>query len=507
MQENSTNGWKVLAAAAVLGLLGDLLLRAVPWGLNLVLWTISFAICIALVKKSTGEIWNGQGRWLFIPALLFPLLFAWRDSPTLLTLNFVIATGVFALAILRARSGVISVMSLLESVVAGCLFVIHLIAGFLLLLIEDLHWKSLSSSRHRQLSALLRGSLLAVPPLLVFGALFVAADAAFEGIVSRMLKWFFNNIFSHIFLTGVFLWLCGGILKQLFLTKQWFPSSKEEDAPVSIGTVETSVLLGAIDLLFLSFVVIQIRYFFGGANLVETSATMTYSEYARRGFFELVFVSALVLLLLLGTHWFIRKAEGKSLKVFQALAGFLIALLFVIMVSAFQRMRLYQQEYGLTELRFYTTVFMGWLAILFVWFAVTVMRGKRNRFVAGAILAGMLTITALDLVNPDDWIVRINVARMTQGKTFDSSYSSSLSADAVPVLLQSLPLMNAKDRTVVASNLLLHWYIAISHDWRSWNWSRYQAMKMVAQRHAELIEMNGQFLRKPAPRTPKKPRE
>jgi hypothetical protein len=99
---------------------------------------------------------------------------------------------------------------------------------------------------------------------------------------------------------------------------------------------------------------------------------------------------------------------------------------------------------------------MGWLAILFVWFAVTVMRGKRNRFVAGAILAGMLTITALDLVNPDDWIVRINVARMTQGKTFDSSYSSSLSADAVPVLLQSLPLMNSKDRTVVASNLLLH---------------------------------------------------
>jgi hypothetical protein len=491
MQENSNAGWKMLAAAAILGFLGDLLLRAVPWGINLVLWSLSFAICIALIKKSMGEVWNGEGRWLFIPALLFPLLFAWRDSPPLLTLNFLIATGVFALAILRARSGAISVMSLVEGVVAGCLFVIHLLVGFLLLLIENLHWKRLSSNRHRQISALIRGSLLAVPPLLVFGGLFIGADAAFEGIVSRMIQWFYNNIFSHIFLFGVFLWLSGGILKQLFLTKQWIPSSKEVNLPLTIGCVETSVLLGAINLLFLTFVLIQIRYFFGGANLVETSSTMTYSEYARKGFFELVLVSALVLPLLLGTHWLIRKEEGMALRIFQVLAGFLIALLYVIMVSAFQRMRLYQQEYGLTELRFYTTAFMGWLAILFVWFALTVMRGSRNRFVAGALVTLMVSITALDFANPDAWIAQHNVARIAQGKKFDASYASSLSADAVPVLLHSLNSMNPKDREMVSSTLLLHWNVATVHDWRSWNWNRYQARKRVDQHLTELWQMTG----------------
>src|SRR5262245_41251763 len=95
-----------------------------------------------------------------------------------------------------------------------------------------------------------------------------------------------------------------------------------------------------------------------------------------QGFFELVGVAALVLPLLLAAHWLLRKEKARDEIVFRVLAGAQIALLFVMMVSAFQRMRLYQREYGLTELRVYTTVFMGWLAVVFVWFTMTVLRGR-----------------------------------------------------------------------------------------------------------------------------------
>jgi Domain of unknown function (DUF4153) len=476
---NNNDGWKILVAACVLGLFGDLLLRATPWGVNLSLWVVLLALFIFLLKRNTHDVWQGEGRWMFLPALLFPICLVWRDSTTLLMLNLMAATGSLTFALFRARSGGIQTMSLLESVVAACLFMINLVAGLLLLCIENLHWNAVSSHRQKDLSALLRGSLMAVPPLLIFGGLFIAADAAFEGIVSKILHWFFNNIFSHIFLTGLFLWISCGILRQLFLAKQWTPSQENDISFLAIGPIETTVLLGMLNLLFLSFVVIQIRYFFGGAELVETSSTMTYADYARRGFFELVAVSGLLLPLLLGTHWLVRKGEHSQQGVFRILAGTLILLLFVIMVSALQRMRLYQQEYGLTELRFYTTAFMGWLAILFLWFVATVMRGKRSLFVSGAILSGMGIMVVLNIVNPDAWIVRTNTARLQEGKLFDASYAASLSADAVPVLLENLQQMSSKDRTTVACELLVRWNLNASHDWRTWNCSRYNAIRNV----------------------------
>ncbi len=488
MNKNSNSGWRILGAASVLGLFGDLLLRAAPWGVNFPLWTLMLAILVLLLNRKSGENWQGEGRWMFLPAFLFPVTFAWRDSTTLLSLNFAAASGALIFALFRARSGTIRVMSLIETAMAGCLFLVNICAGFLLLLIEDLPWKNIPPRRSKSMLALFRGSLLAVPPLLLFGGLFMAADAAFEGIVTEALHWFFKNIFSHLFLAGLVLWISGGILRQLFLSSQWTPSAKEHDFALSIGLIETSVLLGVLNLLVLSFVVIQIRYFFGGANLVETSATITYAEYARRGFFELVAVSLLVLPLLLGAHWLVRNEKGLSQRIFRVLAGVLLLLLFVIMASALQRMRLYQQEYGLTELRFYTTVFMGWLAILFLWFGATVMRGKRERFAAGAIFTGMTVIALLNVVNPDAWIVRTNTARILEQKPFDAGYAVTLGAETVPVLLDALPQMNPNDRRLVSDALLRRWSPA-NNGWRTWNWSRYWAASKVAQ-HTPILQQS-----------------
>ena len=177
-----------------------------------------------------------------------------------------------------------------------------------------------------------------------------------------------------------------------------------------------------LNLLFLSFVVIQFRYFFGGATSVVLTPGLTYSEYARRGFFELVAVAALVLPLLLTAHWLLDKQKPESERAFRWLAGTQIMFLFVIMASAFQRMRLYQREYGLTEQRLYPTAFMGWLAIVFVWFVVSVLRGRRERFAFGALAAGFAVILALHALNPDDLIARVNTNRRDATVPFDGAH-------------------------------------------------------------------------------------
>jgi hypothetical protein len=248
---------------------------------------------------------------------------------------------------------------------------------------------------------------------------------------------------------------------------------------LKVGIVEIGVVLGLLNLLFLSFVLVQIKYFFGGAELVQATTHLTYAEYARRGFFELVTVATLVLPLLLAAHWLLRKDNPVHERVFRALSSVQIVLLFVIMASAVGRMRLYQSEYGQTELRIYTTAFMGWLALVFVWFTLTVLRGARERFACGALVTAFLMIGLLHVINPDALIVRANMRLAQTGRGFDAYYAASLSADAVPTLLDALPAASHYDQCVINRSLLRRYDELGSSDWRSWNLARAEARAAI----------------------------
>jgi hypothetical protein len=161
------------------------------------------------------------------------------------------------------------------------------------------------------------------------------------------------------------------------------------------------------------------------------------------------------------------------------LSGSVIALLFVIMFSAVYRMRLYQIEFGLTELRLYTTAFMGWLAIVSVWFMITVGRGRADRFAFGALASACSVLLILNVLNPDDFIVRVNAGRVEATNPLDTSYVASLSADAVPALIAVLPKMNAHDECVTAGRLLDRWSPPQHFDVLTWNLARSLAWQAV----------------------------
>jgi hypothetical protein len=224
-------------------------------------------------------------------------------------------------------------------------------------------------------------------------------------------------------------------------------------------------------------VIVQFRYLFGGADLVQVSPTLTYAEYARRGFFELVWVAALLLSIMLLLDWLAKLDSPRQTLIYRALSGLLVALLFVVIVSALQRMRLYTQEYGLTELRLYTTAFMLWITAGAVWYLATVLRDHRERFLFGAMMAGLVVAFSLDAVNPDDLIVRTNAARSDAPARFDAAYTLALSSDATPALIEALPNMPEAQRTLAARRLLQRWESAQAEDWRSWNWGRYRAFQ------------------------------
>jgi hypothetical protein len=510
MNKRTKQGLKVLEASLLMGILGDGLLRATPWGLNVLLWAggVSVALTVFMLRWHQKALRQG-GHWLLLTSLLSAASFAWRDSPVLNLLAGLTLLVALALMGWRARAGRIWLASITEYVLGMLVAGINaFFIGFPLLL-WDVRWKEIPAAGwSRHLRSVLLGVGIAVPLLALFGLLFMSADAAFQGVVNRILFTNHEAVFGHIILALALAWITGGFLRGLlfgrgvaithegrarFVSQGQGESHRVVETPVAgsavaqpfkvgqvrLGIVEVGTILGLLNLLFLAFVLLQVRYFFGGTELVQGQNGMTYAEYYRRGFFELVTVAALVLPVLLGAHWLLRKDNPAHERVFRLLAATQVALLFVIMASAVRRMLLYQSEYGLTELRLYTTAFMVWLALVFVWFIATVLRGRREQFACGALVAGFLIVATLHVINPDALIVRVNVAQARAGRYFDADYAASLSADAVPALVESLPLLSAEDQRIVAIKVMDSWLESERPDWRTWNWSRSEARRVV----------------------------
>jgi hypothetical protein len=488
VSEQTRVGLGVAGAAAGLGILGDVLLRSTPWGLNLALWTAALVTMIALLQRWVDADDAATG-WIPL-ALGTAALMAWRDSPTLKMLDVTALAIILGLAMLRARGGQVRMAGLAHHAVGVAASAGDAAVGAARLLFRDVRWAELrSDGMARHGVAAVRGAAIALPLLLLFGGLLASADARFEQMLGGVFSFDLPVLLGHAAFALLVAWVCGGILRTMTLGGEAPGPVVRRPESLSLGIVEAGIVLGLLDLLFLSFVAVQLPYFFGSAAVIQGPGTTSFSDYARGGFFELVAVAGLVLPLLLFADWIVRKEERSHLRLFRWLAGAQVALLFVIMGSALHRMRLYQGAYGLTELRLYTTAFMLWLGVVFGWFAWTVLRGHRERFAWGALTTALEAIVILHVVNPDATIVRLNAARADAPVRFDASYAATLSADAVPHLLAALPNVRPEMRCQAAGTLRRRWQDADA-DWRSWSLARGRARSLVERRAGQLQAMD-----------------
>jgi hypothetical protein len=470
MSSQTRLGLALLGSALFLGLLGDELLRATPLGLNAFLWVTALCAVVVVLARSWGTGLTGSRLWMIPTLLLFSGLLVWRDSHWLVALDLFAIVVALSLGALRSPRRVHQA-GLTDYAVGLAQAGAAASGRAVTLMQEDIDWNELPKGEQgRHAVAVGRGLMLAAPLLFLFGALFVAADSVFQDYVRNAVP-DPGDVTLHVALVALFAWVSAGLVREyLFKPK---PVDAAVEPWFRLGATELTVVLALLDLLFLAFVLVQLRYLFGGASLVEERTHLTYAEYARHGFFELVTVAALVLPLLLLADWVRRRDPGSRDRLFQVLAGVLILLLFVVMASALQRMRLYQREYGLTELRVYVTGVMLWLAVVFVWTGFTVLRGRRDLFAIGALVSGFAAILAINVVNPDALIARTNLNR----PNLDLPYLMQLSDDATPELVKALPTLEPRLREQLAFEL--SYRKRSKSDWRTWNLSRHRAQQAL----------------------------
>jgi hypothetical protein len=359
-----------------------------------------------------------------------------------------------------------------------------------------------------------RGLLIALPIVAIFASLLASADAVFSARLTGFLDFLnIDNLAEYIFrlsyiLIGAYL-LAGVFLHAALQTKEEKLISEQKSMLGQfLGFTEAAIVLGSVALLFAIFVVIQFQYFFGGQANIHIDG-FTYSEYARKGFGELIAVAFFSLLLILGFGSISKRDSETQRKTFSALSVGIVALVLVMLVSAYRRLVLYETAYGFSELRTYTHVFMIWLGLLLVATVVLEIIRRERLFAFAALIASIGFAATLPILNVDAFIVRQNVQRAVDGNfgfasdsarvsgtidadQLDIHYFSQLSTDALPVLVDLFhssnlpaPIHDALGATL-ACFVHSQRNVKLDTSWQSFHFSRWKETGLLASLKTEL---------------------
>jgi hypothetical protein len=461
--------WWLLGMASLVGLVGSVLLE-VAWGLNIALWVTLLLVCSwAFLRhhKLPQQLW-----WCWLLAGVFAWLFLWRNSSFLQACNGVAMISALGFGAAFGRNGFRQI-GFLTLVWAGFESLGQMLFGWIALVFKDVPWFEASHQRDpKRLLPFMRGLLVTLPLLLVFGLMLRSADAAFATLISRFFSWNIDQSFwSWLFRFGLITGLVIGLLRFFVLGQIQLKTTPS----FQLGKTELVMALGGLNLLFAAFIIIQLGYFFGGQTQITALTGLTYADYARRGFNELLNVVVLAFPVLICALYF-SKINSRVNFIVRILSSVTLVLLAIMLYSAWQRLQLYQQAYGLTEIRFYTLVLLIWLAVMLVFYAFTALQQSYSSFVLGAFVSVFITVIVLNVINPNAIIVQNNLARADAEQHFDIEYAMQLGADAVP------SLMNVESKFLgpqLERRLKTRWGNQLGQDWRSFNFSINQARVLV----------------------------
>ena len=478
--------------ALLLGWCFDFLFRAHPLGINFAIYVLLSLAGGLLVLGRNGIQPAGKALLLLIPILFFALLTFTRQEPLSLGLSFVLTLGLMSLLAVTCLGGRWPLYGLTDYVVRAAGLVGSLFARPLIFLSETrqpapaTEDAPVTPTRSRlgwkRFWAILRGVLIALPVLAIFAGLLSSADLVFAQRLHDLAGLFRLADLPQYILRAFYILvaayaLAGVILHAAGKSRDEHLWSEKPLVPQFLGFTEAAVVLGAVVALFAAFVVIQFQYFFGAAANIGVQG-YTYSEYARRGFGELIAVAFCSLLLFLGLSGIVKRQTPAQRWGFSGLGIGMVVLVGVILVSAFQRLLLYEAAYGFSRLRMYTHIYMVWLGLLLAGVVLLELLRRERLFPLCMLLASVGFVLTLALINVDGSIVKQNVARTSQGQSLDVPYLASLSSDSLPALVQAFqsPSLPSAARQAVGAVLVCRRFTDPGQpdaDWRSFTLARY----------------------------------
>jgi len=496
---------KLLVVALFLGWLFDFLFWEHSIGVN---FAIFATVCMLFgigILVSSGFRPAKKTLWLLIPFLFFSVVTFLRQEPLTIFLAYTFTTITLILLVNSYLDGQWIQYGLSDYLVKSIGLMASMVRRpfpFLVFnpQVDTENSKNEEIKNKLPIGGIIRGLLIALPIVIFFTSMLASADLVFDQKLADFLDKFETEDIAEYIERMIYILLCAYILVGIFLHAAFASDNTKALAEKKkmkqfLGFTEASIVLGSVSLLFLIFVIIQFQYFFGGQENIGVEG-YSYSQYARRGFNELINVAFFSLLMIIGLGKLTHRESETQKRIYSGLSIFLVLLVMVILVSAYQRINLGIDWHGYSRLRLYPRIFLIWVGILFITIVTLESFRLEKYFTFAFLMASFGFGVSLTLANVDNAIVKYNIERVVNGKNLNTIHLSSLSTDAISVLVDEFKSPNIPDPIREGIGAILVCYIhsypmndeSLDENFQSFNYSRWSAHKALDSVMTDLSE-------------------
>ncbi|XOB42238.1 MAG: DUF4153 domain-containing protein [Candidatus Nealsonbacteria bacterium] len=532
----------LISFAVILGMLVDYLFYGKPIGVSFFVFILVLIIfSLILTKKFQQKLFKTQ-HLLLIPVLLFSAMIFCRSSSFLTFFNILFSLFLISLFFTLFLEKNLLDFNLSKYFISPFSLILNSFKKSARVIDKIINQnQAVRKFGSPEFKSAIRGIIISIPILAVFIWLLSSADIVFQQYLDRLLKINIDMeivlrilivLVSSCFFIGVFA-KAFSLFKDKSLTE--FANDKSENSLTKnnqtklLDSIESSMVLGSVGLLFLVFIIFQFFYLFGAKEYVwGIEEYITYSEYAKKGFGELIAVSIISFLLIYAIDKFGKRENLSQKKLSKILSSVLVFEIFVIMASAFSRLSLYIDGYGYTFSRLLAFAFLIGLGFIFlILLCKILLEKKEGLFLYSAFWLVILFFVGINILNPDAFIAKENIQKYIQKnqqwKGLDIRYLTRLSDDAVPEIVKMFDInLNEDKKAKIAFelnnrynppyNIPCSWVgpnqckwislqeqlekIKKSQKWQSFNLSKDKALTALGDYQKEIEEYAKEYVRR-----------
>jgi hypothetical protein len=486
------NEKKLLLFSFLIGITYNILFFHKNLGISLFIFTVILIGFLIFLMRELGIIRKNVAWTICIPIILLSIYPFLSTNKFFIPFNVIIIGLLFILMsyLLLQKEKLFFDFKILK---IACNILLYPIKYFLkpYFAIFSIFKNKRGDHNNQVVKKILLGLCISFPILLVIMMLLSSADMVFNNILSSIPSFigFFTRSQISIINNSIAIFIITLIIATYLYCYGWNlfivntnSNVNNNSTPIKPkrffdSTILITVLI-MINLVYILFSIIQFSYLFGG-GLNALPNGLTYSEYARHGFFELIFVSVINFAIILIALYFSDLKQKVSGIILKTLVFILGITTYIMAYSSYYRMNLYETQYGYTYLRVFVYFFLLLESILLL---ITLFYTMYSRFnlVKVCICTFLILYIGLNYINIDNVIAKKNVDRYFSTKKIDLKYLEQLSPDAIPQIKR---LLNSNNM-----NIKYHTKLYIKRmdkalekhtSWQEFNLNGYEVKKLL----------------------------
>ena len=415
-------------------------------GFSMLLFVVPISYYIVSILEKNNKVKNKNSKSILIPIIIISGIYLIYNNSFFNTVNLIVIPILIIIMILNLLTDKLMPKTLLEKILDIIIEPFAYIGETMSELKNNLSIKfNIKQNKETNQSSnnIFKALCITIPIVIVIVAILASADSVFNNMIFNILN-VFTNIFSSIDFSGFIIRLILIICIYIYISSFFYNITKYEEEPVlendtneskKIESMTLKMVLTALNIVYLIFCIIQIN------SLFMQKTNINYADYARQGFFQLMIVSIINLIVIL----IAKKYGEENNKYINFMEILMIIFTFIIIVSSAVRMYFYEQAYGYTLLRLLVYCVLLTEAILLIPTILYILNKHRNLIKTYFTIIVVMYI-GMNIINFDAIIANRNINRYIETGKIDLEYlEKETGTDAISNIIEILEIENADD--------------------------------------------------------------